>query len=125
MNSLIIDAAKDKIFLQIIVNNKHYTNEYFNNSENFDILSSIIFNFLKKNGVNLDNISHILVNQGPGKFSSIRASIVVAKAISISKNIEIYGFKSKDVIKNNYNKVINLVKNKKLTKNLIKPIYSS
>ena len=83
MNSLIIDAAKDKIFLQIIVNNKHYTNEYFNNSENFDILSSIIFNFLKKNGVNLDNISHILVTQGPGKFSSIRASIVVAKAKSI------------------------------------------
>ena len=48
MNNLIIDAANDKIILQIILKSKSYTNEYLNNSENFDQLSSIIFQFLNK-----------------------------------------------------------------------------
>ena len=125
MKSLIIDAANDKIVLQIIIGNNYYTNEYSNNRENFDKLSLVIFDFLEKNEINISTIDNILVNQGPGKFSGIRASIVVAKALSLSKNINLYGLSSKDVINNNYNILLDLVKNKKLMKNLIKPIYSS
>ena len=125
MKSLIIDAKNDKIVLQIIIDNKYYTNEYSNNRENFDKISLLIFDFLEKKEINISSLDNILVNQGPGKFSGIRASIVVAKAISLSKNISLYGFSSEDVIDNNYNILLDLVKNKKLMKNLIKPIYSS
>ena len=125
MNSLIIDAANDKLILQIIIDNKHYTNEYSNNREIFDKLTLTIFDFLNKKDAKLIDFTNILVNQGPGKFTGIRASIVVAKAISLSKNINLYGFNSSDVTDNNYNKILDLLKNNKLTKNLIKPIYSS
>ena len=48
MNNLIIDATSDKILLKIIIDKQSYTSEYSNSRENFDNLSLIIFNFLKK-----------------------------------------------------------------------------
>ena len=98
MSTLIIDATEENIFLQIINQNKSYTNEYLNNSENFDQLSSIIFQFLNKYNTKLDDISNIFVNKGPGKFSGIRASIVIAKALSLANNIDLYGFANEDVL---------------------------
>ena len=46
--NLIVDAAKDKVFLKIITNKQSYTNEYSNTKENFDKMGIIIFDFLKK-----------------------------------------------------------------------------
>ena len=126
MNNLIIDAANDKIILQIILKSKSYTNEYFNNSENFDQLSSIIFQFLNKYNTKLDDISNIFVNKGPGKFSGIRASIVIEKALSLANNIDLYGFANEDILlKKNYKNIVDSTKKDNLTKNLIIPQYSS
>ena len=126
MNNLIIDAANDRIILQIILKDKSYTNEYLNNSENFDQLSSIIFQFLNKYNTKLDDISNIFVNKGPGKFSGIRASIVIAKALSLANNIDLYGFANEDVLsKKNYKNIVDSTKKDNLTKNLIIPQYSS
>ncbi len=123
MANLIIDAAKDKILLIIIFDNKSYTNEYLNSRENFDKLSVLIFEFLKKNGLKIDQLTNIFVNQGPGKFSGIRSSITICKAISMSNPINLYGFSSSQIKNNNYNKVLDLLKKGALIKNLIKPIY--
>lgn len=123
MTSLIIDAANEKILLKIIVKNESYTNEYSNSRENFDKLSLIIFDFLKKKRIKLDNLSFIFVNLGPGKTSSIRTAIAISKAICISNDIKLYGFKSRDINKKNYNKILDLLKKGALIKNLIKPIY--
>ena len=123
MKNLIIDAAKDKIFLKIIFDNKSYTNEYLNSRENFDKLSVLIFEFLKKNGLKIDQLTNIFVNHGPGKFSGIRSSITICKAISMSNSINLYGFSSSQIVNNNYNKVLDLLKKGALIKNLIKPIY--
>jgi len=51
----------------------------------------LILNFLKEHDSNLDKISEIFVNQGPGKISSIRNSIAIAKGIAFAKNIDLYG----------------------------------
>ena len=123
MANLIIDAAKDKILLIIIFDNKSYTNEYLNSRENFDKLSVLIFEFLKKNGLKIDQLTNIFVNHGPGKFSGIRSSITICKAISMSNSINLYGFSSSQIVNNNYNKVLDLLKKGALIKNLIKPIY--
>ena len=125
MSILIIDAAKDKIFLKIIYNSKSYTNEYLNNTENFEKLSLIVFNFLKKRNLGFDNISNILVNQGPGKYGGIRSSVSVSKALSISNNIKLYGFCSKDVNGKNYDKVLDLFKKGVLIKKIIKLRYTN
>ena len=122
--NLIVDAAKDKVFLKIITNEQSYTNEYSNTKENFDKMSIIIFDFLKKNNLKLDNIKNLFVNVGPGKFSSIRSSIVLCKALSMSNNINLYGFSSYQIEDNDYKKLLELSEKGVLMKNLINPIYS-
>ena len=123
MKSLIIDATKENIFFKIIDLDKSYTNEHANSSENFDKLSILIFEFLKKNKIDISELSNIFVNKGPGKFSGIRSSIATCKAISIAKNINLYGFSSDQIEENNYNKILDLLKKGVLIRNLIKPIY--
>ena len=123
MNNLIIDAANDKIFFMIIADNKSYTSEFSNNRENFDKLTILIIKFLENHHLNIKNLSNIFVNQGPGKFSGIRASLATAKAISFVNKIDLYGFNSDQVINQNYAKIIDLFKKGVLIKNLIKPQY--
>lgn len=123
MNNLIIDAANDKIFFTIIADNKSYTSEFSNNRENFDKLTILIVKFLENHHLNIKNLSNIFVNQGPGKFSGIRASLATAKAISFVNKINLYGFNSDQVINQNYAKIIDLFNKGVLIKNLIKPQY--
>ena len=123
MNNLIIDAANDKIFFMIIADNKSYTSEFSNNRENFDKLTILIIKFLENHHLNIKNVSNIFVNQGPGKFSGIRASLATAKAISFVNKINLYGFNSDQVINQNYTKIIDLFNKGVLIKNLIKPQY--
>ena len=123
MNNLIIDAANDKIFFTIIADNKSYTSEFSNNKENFDKLTILILKFLEKYQLNIKNLSNIFVNQGPGKFSGIRASLATAKALSFANKINLYGFSSDLVIGQNYGKIIELFNKGGLIKNLIKPQY--
>ena len=122
--NLIVDAAKDKVFLKIITNKQSYTNEYSNTKENFDKMGIIIFDFLKKNNFKLEKIKNLYVNIGPGKYSSIRSSIVLCKALSMSNNINLYGFSSNQIEDNDYKKLLELSEKGVLTKNLINPIYS-
>ena len=125
MKNLIIDAVGSKIFFKIISNDKSYTSDYPNSRENFDKFTILLFNFLKENKINIKEINNIFVNQGPGKFSGIRSSIAVAKAISVTNNLNLYGFNVNDLKNMNYDNIINLFKKDKLTKNLINPIYLS
>ena len=125
MNNLIIDAAADKIFFKVINDNESYTSDYPNSRENFDKFVTLLFNFLKKNKINIKEINNIFVNQGPGKFSGIRTSISTAKALSFANKLNLYGFNSELVKNQNYDKIIDLFNKGLLIKNLIKPQYSS
>jgi tRNA A37 threonylcarbamoyladenosine modification protein TsaB len=123
MNNLVIDAANDKIFFTIIADNKSYTSEFSNNRENFDKLAILVVKFLENHHLNIKNLSNIFVNQGPGKFSGIRASLATAKALSFVNKIDLYGFSSDQVINQNYVEIIELFNKGLLIKNLIKPQY--
>ena len=123
MNNLIIDAANDKIFFMIMADNKSYTREFSNNRENFDKLTILIVKFLENYQLNLKSLSNIFVNQGPGKFSGIRASLATVKAISFANKIDFYGFSSSQIIDKNYVEIIDLFNKGVLIKNLIKPHY--
>ena len=125
MNNLIIDAANEKILFKIITITKSYTSEYPNSRENFDKLTILLFNFLKENNMKISKIDNILVNQGPGKFSGIRSSIALAKALSITNKLDLYGFNSQQIELKDYKKVLSLLKKGILKKNLIKPKYLS
>ena len=121
--NLIVDAAGDKIIFKIIDDSKNYTNEHENCRKNFDKFSQLLFKFLRKNRIKLENVKNAYVNIGPGNFSGIRTSLSTLKAFKIIYNFNIYGFSSKDIENLNYYKVFDLQKRGKLIKNLIKPLY--
>ena len=123
MKNLIIDTAGEYFLFKIITENKEYNIKHDNCRENFDELVSLIFNFLKENNVDLSEIDNVFINQGPGKYTSVRSGISVAKAIKISKNINIYGFYSSQIVNNNYNILLKLLKEGRLTKDFIQPKY--
>ena len=123
--NLIIDAANEKIIFKIIDNNKIYTNEYENSRKNFDKFALLLFKFLDKKMMSFDIIEKVLVNLGPGKYSSIRTSVSTLKALNLIYKFNIYGFSSKDVEKHDYSRVFELFKKGKLIKKLIKPLYMS
>ena len=121
MINLIIDAANEKIVFVIITDEQSYTTSHINSRENFDNFMNLLLKFLKKKKISISNIQRIFVNLGPGKFTSLRISLSVSKAISLSNKAKLIGFKTKDLTNNNYKNLIKLNKNK----SLIKPVYSS
>ena len=125
MKNLIIDAANEKIFFSIITEIQSYTTTHVNSRENFDKFINLLLDFLRKNKIKLDDVENIFINQGPGKFSGIRISISIAKAISIAKNISLFGFNLKDLDNGDYKKLLKLHKKDLLNKNLIKPLHLS
>ena len=98
---------------------------HFDQKLNNDELVLNILNLLKKYKVNINNEFSILVNNGPGSFSSIRVSLAVAKGIKISKNINLFGFKDSDLGQFTLANIELLIKKNLIQKNLIKPIYLS
>ena len=123
MNNLIIDTAKEEIFLKFITKNKEYIIKHDNSRENFDELVNIVFDFLKKNCIDLSTVDNVFINQGPGKYTSIRSAISLVKALKISRNINIYGYNSSQITNNDHNILIKLLKEGRLTKDFIQPKY--
>ena len=124
MKNLIIDAANDKIIFSFITEKQSYTTSHTNSRENFDNFINLLLIFLKEYKIKMDDVERIFVNQGPGKFSSLRISISIAKAISLAKNITLAGFNSKIVKNGDYKKLLKSDKKKDLVINdLIKPLY--
>jgi tRNA A37 threonylcarbamoyltransferase TsaD len=125
MKNLIIDATGDNILFKVITKKESYTSNHSNSRENFDKFVILLFEFLKENNTKLEDINNILINQGPGKYSSIRASIAIAKGLSIAKNINVYGFRKNQIDIEKYDKLFDLLQNGDLNQNLIKPIYTN
>ena len=122
---LIIDATSDKILFKLISKNKTYTNEHENCRKNFDKFSILLMKFLTKKRHSFENVRNVFINQGPGKYTSIRASMATIKALQIVYDFNYYGFYKKDIIDGDYSKILQLFRQKKLIKNLIKPLYLS
>ena len=92
MNFLSIDCSTDNGSLFVKTKNKTFNSFLQSDKYNNDLLMKQILDFFGKNNLNFDDISYIFVNQGPGNFSSLRGSLAIAKGISISKNLELFGY---------------------------------
>ena len=74
----------DKIGLKI--NNKFFIHNFQTKIQNNEKLVSTILNLINQHKVNINENFSVLVNSGPGSFSSVRIAISVAKGIRLSKN---------------------------------------
>ena len=125
MNFLVIDGTQDKINFFSRFNTNSYNKSFEASKNNNEKFSMLLFDFFGQNNINLAELNNIFVNQGPGKFSGIRTSIAVAKALSITNKLNLYGFNFNDLQDMNYKNVVDLYEKGVLTKNLINPVYSS
>ena len=124
-NFLILNCIGKNNKIGLRVNKNFYIHALDQKVNNNDQLVLSILNLTKKHKVNFDQSLSILVNNGPGSFSSIRTSLAVAKGIKISKKINLFGFKNADLGQFSLANIELLIKKKLLQKNLIKPLYIS
>ena len=123
-NFLILNfIGKDnKIGLRIDTN--FYIHDFDKKNDNDQLVINVL-NMIKKYKVNIDDNFSVLVNNGPGSFSSMRTSLAIAKGIRISRKINLFGYKNSDLGQLNLANVELLIKKKLIQKKLIKPLYLS
>ena len=122
---LILNCIGDNDKIGLKFGDKFFVHDFDQKVSKNDQLVSSILNLIKKYKVNISDNFSVLVNNGPGSFSSIRASLAVAKGIKISKKINLYGFKNSDLGQFNPANIEILIKKDLVQKNLIKPLYIS
>ena len=90
---LIINCTgkNDKIGLKI--DNNFFIHDFQTKIKNNEILVSTILNFTNKHKANIDKNFSILINNGPGSFSTIRVALSVAKGIKLSNNAKLFGIR--------------------------------
>ena len=122
---LIINCTgqNDKIGLKI--NNKFFVHNFQTNIKNNEILVSTILNLINEHKVKINKDFSVLVNNGPGSFSTIRVALAVGKGLSISKEAKLFGFKNSDLPQFNLANIEILINKNLIEKNLIKPLYLS
>ena len=128
MNKLIIDAAKEDIFLMIINNNDIYSISHENSKTNYEKLMILIKDFLNSKNLKIKDISTFYLNIGPGSFAGIRNSISIIKAICLVMKVDYYCYSSqyfKNVKEIKYENIPYLCDKFNVKKNLINPIYIS
>ena len=116
-------GKNDKIGLKI--NNNFFIHDFQTKIKNNEILTATILNLANKHKANIDQNFTVLVNNGPGSFSTIRVALAVAKGIKISKNVQLFGFKDKDLSQFNLENIEVLIDKNLIEKKLIKPLYLS
>jgi tRNA threonylcarbamoyl adenosine modification protein YeaZ len=92
MNFLSIDCSTDIGSLFIKTKNKTFSKILQSDKSNNDLLMKKILDFFKENNLKFGDISKIFVNQGPGNFSGLRGSLAIAKGVSLSKNLNLFGY---------------------------------
>ena len=124
-NFLIINCTGKNNVIGLRIDNNFFIQELQTNTQENDKLVNNISNFLKKNCVNVDKDFSVIINLGPGSFSSVRTSLSVAKGIKISTDSSLYGYEDSNLSEFNLKNIELLIKNDHLENKLIKPVYLS
>ena len=123
-NFLILNFIGKENQIGLKIKSNFYIHDFDKKTDNDQLIISVL-NMIKKYKVNINDDFSVLVNNGPGSFSSLRTSLAVAKGIKISNKINLFGYKNSDLGQFNLANIELLIKKKLLQKNLIKPIYLS
>jgi tRNA A37 threonylcarbamoyladenosine modification protein TsaB len=124
-NFLVINCTGKNDTMGLRVNNNFFIYKFPNNVKVSEILLTNILDFLKKNEVKINQEFSIILNSGPGSFSSIRCALSVAKGIQISRGAKLYAFLASQLDVLNLENIEYLIKKNLLENKLIKPIYIS
>ena len=122
---LIISCTGNNDKIGLKVNNNFFIHDFQTKIKNNEKLITTILNLTNKHKANIDKNFSILINNGPGSFSTIRVALSVAKGIKISNNVKLFGFKNSDLPQFNLANIEVLINKNLIEKKLIKPLYLS
>ncbi len=122
---LIINCTGKNNKIGLKINNNFYTHDFHTKINNNEILVSTILNLIDKHKVNINENFSILINNGPGSFSTIRVALSIAKGIKISNKVKLFGFRDSDLPQFNLENIEVLINTNLIENKLIKPLYLS
>tara|TARA_B100001057_G_C22447744_1_gene793806 strand:- start:21 stop:407 length:387 start_codon:yes stop_codon:yes gene_type:complete len=122
---LIINCIGENDRLGLRINKDFFIHNLYKKKNYKTNLVYEIHSFLNIHKADLSEKFSVIVNQGPGSFSGIRASLAIAKGLEISKKTKLYGYKSTDLSIFDQESIEYLLSGNLVEKNLIKPIYLS
>ena len=88
-NFLILNFIGIKNQIGLRINSNFYIHDFDKKADKDQLVLNVL-NMIKKYKVNIDDNFSVLVNNGPGTFSSIRTSLAIAKGIRISKKVNLF-----------------------------------
>ena len=121
-NFLIISCTGKNNSIGLKSNNKFFREKLQNNINSKNQLVNNIIRFTNKYKVKLNNNYSLIVNMGPGSYSSVRISLSVAKGIQIVHGCKLYGYKNDQLSELKLENIEILIKNKQLENKMINPI---
>tara|TARA_A100001015_G_scaffold92547_1_gene103023 strand:+ start:3884 stop:4267 length:384 start_codon:yes stop_codon:yes gene_type:complete len=124
-NFLVINCIGKNNIIALRINNNFFFKKLQTNMRSNELLVNNILNFIKQKKASIDKNFSVIVNLGPGSFSSIRIAIAVAKGIKITSGAKLYGYRDQDLANFNARNIGLLIKKKLIQNNLIKPVYLS
>lgn len=83
-------------------------------------LLDLLNKFLKSRKVKLEKLEKIIVNTGPGSFTSVRIGVVIANTLSFALKIPVIGISNKEIA--NKQDILEL-SDLKLEEEFVKPYY--
>ena len=122
---LIINCTGKNDLIGLRIDNNFFIEKFQTNIENNDTLVNKILEFLKRHKAKVDKNFSVIVNIGPGSFSTLRMSLAVAKGIKISKGTKLYGYKNSILNEFNLKNIEFLIQKNLIENELIKPVYLS
>ena len=106
---LIINFTGKNDSIGLRIDNNFFIEKFQTNIKNNEILVSNILTLIKKNNGKIDENFSIIVNIGPGSFSSVRISLAIAKGIQITKGAKLFGYKATQLNDFNLKNIENLI----------------
>ena len=122
---LIINCTGKNDSIGLKLDNNFFIEKLQTNIKNNELLVDKIFNLLQKKKAKVNNSFSVIVNIGPGSFSTLRTSLAIAKGIKISKGSCIYGYKNSILKEFNLKNIEFLIEKNLIENELIKPVYLS
>ena len=104
MNILAFDTTLNKTYIALLKGNSLDTKVIESDEKNYHsaYLISAIKNITEKNGLKLQELDLIAVNNGPGSFTGIRVGVTVAKTLYKELGVNAFGVSSLDILQEAY-----------------------
>ncbi len=106
MKQLFIDSSTNVLYMAI--GNRGFLMDYtirIGKKDHSKHIVDRINELLKRRDLSIDDIKQIYVGKGPGSYTGIRSSVMVAKMLAYTKNIELFEVSSLYFLSSGYNMI--------------------